>query len=297
MKNSFAAFIFLFFCSSCWGQQLIGTRTSSPSQLYSIDPETADSKLVAELDGNIAGITLDTTSNLLYGTTIDGGALVTVDPANGETRLVGSTGIFIQDLAFDSNSRKLYGCNPNSSFVPIWEIDRCTGIAEPLGSFFIDTGQALGVIESIAIDSIGNRFFGTLNGFLVRLDLANKTAEILQDNSIIGLSGLAYDETSQKLYGCSRLLDQLFEINTETGEGTLIGDTGVADCEFLTFDPQASPNVLLGDVNLDGEINLLDVQPFIESFSDCIYSAEADVNTDGFIDLLDVAPFVELLTQ
>lgn len=54
--------------------------------------------------------------------------------------------------------------------------------------------------------------------------------------------------------------------------------------------------ILLGDVNLDGEVNLLDVQPFVELLTNGGFQLEADINGDGFADLLDVQPFVRLLT-
>ena len=52
---------------------------------------------------------------------------------------------------------------------------------------------------------------------------------------------------------------------------------------------------LLGDVNLDGVVNLLDVAPFVAVLSSGNYQAEADCNKDGTLDLLDVAPFIVIL--
>ena len=52
---------------------------------------------------------------------------------------------------------------------------------------------------------------------------------------------------------------------------------------------------LPGDGNLDGTIDLLDVQPFVTALADGIFSCEADVNQDGVVDLLDVQPFIALL--
>jgi hypothetical protein len=54
--------------------------------------------------------------------------------------------------------------------------------------------------------------------------------------------------------------------------------------------------VLLGDVNLDGMISLLDVAPFVNRLSTGTYQAEADTNCDGAITLLDVSPFVTILS-
>ena len=53
--------------------------------------------------------------------------------------------------------------------------------------------------------------------------------------------------------------------------------------------------VLLGDVNLDGVVNLLDVQPFVSLIATGGFQLEADINKDGFVNLLDVSPFVQLL--
>ena len=54
-------------------------------------------------------------------------------------------------------------------------------------------------------------------------------------------------------------------------------------------------DVLLGDINLDGAVNLLDVGPFVSLVSSGGYQAEADTNQDGVVNLLDVDPFVAVL--
>lgn len=50
-----------------------------------------------------------------------------------------------------------------------------------------------------------------------------------------------------------------------------------------------------GDINCDGQVNLLDVAPFVDLIVDGVFSNKADINGDGQVDLLDVGPFVELL--
>ena len=54
--------------------------------------------------------------------------------------------------------------------------------------------------------------------------------------------------------------------------------------------------ILLGDMNVDGVVDLIDVQPFVELLSSGVFMANGDVNEDGAFDLNDVAPFVGLLT-
>ena len=54
--------------------------------------------------------------------------------------------------------------------------------------------------------------------------------------------------------------------------------------------------VLLGDIDQNGQVNLLDVAPFIELLTSGKFQAEADINQDGSVDLLDVQLFVDLIS-
>ena len=54
---------------------------------------------------------------------------------------------------------------------------------------------------------------------------------------------------------------------------------------------------LLGDCNLDGVVNFLDISPFISILSTDGNLAEADVNQDGSVDFLDISPFISLLSS
>jgi hypothetical protein len=85
--------------------------------------------------------------------------------------------------------------------------------------------------------------------------------------------------------------------------------------QFATFDASAAPltdplqwdleysgndvllhvlgtTTLLGDVNLDGEVNGLDVDPFVDVLLNGPYQREADMNGDDVVNGLDVDPFV-----
>ncbi len=52
----------------------------------------------------------------------------------------------------------------------------------------------------------------------------------------------------------------------------------------------------LGDVNGDGIVSLLDVNPFVALLTGGGFQCEADVNEDGVVNLSDVNPFVVILT-
>ena len=53
----------------------------------------------------------------------------------------------------------------------------------------------------------------------------------------------------------------------------------------------------IGDVNCDGAVDLLDVEPFVTLVTNGQFDAKADINQDGSVNLLDVEPFVGLLTN
>ena len=59
---------------------------------------------------------------------------------------------------------------------------------------------------------------------------------------------------------------------------------------------QCESGCLPGDINMDGDINLLDVAGFVEAVSSGEFLCEADVNEDGIVNLLDVAGFIDLLS-
>ena len=55
-------------------------------------------------------------------------------------------------------------------------------------------------------------------------------------------------------------------------------------------------STLIGDVNLDGMINFLDISPFIGVLSMTEFQAEADINEDGEVNFSDISPFIILLS-
>ena len=72
--------------------------------------------------------------------------------------------------------------------------------------------------------------------------------------------------------------------------------TAISAIVFNIDDISTASGFLLGDVNQDGFVNLLDVEPFVALISTGTFQIEADVNQDGFVNLLDVEPFIDLLT-
>ena len=83
---------------------------------------------------------------------------------------------------------------------------------------------------------------------------------------------------------------QLADLSVENGELEII-----LEASSITLLELDLATVLLGDVNLDGAVNLLDVGPFVARVSSGTYQTEADTNQDGQVNLLDVAPFIAIL--
>ena len=57
-----------------------------------------------------------------------------------------------------------------------------------------------------------------------------------------------------------------------------------------------SSSILLGDVDLSGTVDFLDIAPFISVLSNGGSQAEADVDESGTVDFLDIAPFIGILS-
>ena len=66
---------------------------------------------------------------------------------------------------------------------------------------------------------------------------------------------------------------------------------------LTSLDPIGVPTPLLGDVNLDGNVNFLDISPFIALLANGGFQTEADINGDGMVSFLDIAPFIAILSS
>ena len=54
--------------------------------------------------------------------------------------------------------------------------------------------------------------------------------------------------------------------------------------------------MLLGDVNLDGAVNFLDIAPFIGLLFANEFQAEADIDENGSVDFQDIPLFAAILS-
>ncbi len=86
-------------------------------------------------------------------------------------------------------------------------------------------------------------------------------------------------------------------VDTVGGEGSFLVRYGVTSPNPTQIIlSEFEPSFILGDINGDGIVSLLDVAPFVALLTSGEFNPAADINQDGVVSLLDVAPFVSLLT-
>ena len=123
---------------------------------------------------------------------------------------------------------------------------------------------------------------GSVDFYLADFRFADNSLDFIVDVwTLVDLSGLANAQS--------------IGISFESSD---VGDFGINTPTYVAVDElQLVQNVLLGDVNQDGAVDLLDVTPFVELLTSGQFLEQADINQDGEVDLLDVQPFVELLAS
>ncbi|MEM9409955.1 MAG: sulfatase-like hydrolase/transferase, partial [Planctomycetota bacterium] len=143
-------------------------------------------------------------------------------------------------------------------------------------------------IESVVFESVvGENPFSSLFGYdsggfaLANDGLTFKRSSGNQNQPIeLRLGTLDHDEIEI-------LAGSTISITTDpaTDGGVVLLSLGVAIKDFV-----------LGDLNLDGAVNLLDIAPFVQRIVDGQFQLEGDFNLDGQINLLDISHFVERLS-
>ncbi len=166
--------------------------------------------------------------------------LWTIDQATGEGTTVGPFGVStITSLAYDEASEQLFAYRSGSTSAQrsLQVIDAKTGEATQVGP---SGGPAIsGMTYDPITDTLYAASFST--GKLYTLDKANGTPTEI--GSAPNVVALAFDLSTRMLFGTDRSSD-LYAIDPATGDGTLIGPTGFADVQGLTFD--RTTNTLYG---------------------------------------------------
>ena len=210
-----------------------------------------------------------------------GGAIANID---GDVSIVNGT-IVNNDA---SNSGEIVAATnaANTSFTNsiLWDNGSQLIAPEEGGSFSITfsiveggfPGQGNINLDPLFVDplgtdglpSTGDEDFSLLTGSPA-IDAANNNAIPSDEFDVDGDADVA-EPFPTDMNRVPRFVDAPKTSDTGVGKGPL-ADMGA-------FEFQIESNGLLGDVNLDGLVNLLDVDPFIERISNGVFQAEADTN-------------------
>ena len=96
-----------------------------------------------------------------------------------------------------------------------------------------------------------------------------------------------YDLAGTEVAGASKISFEFFSTDTN--------DFGVVTPTYFAVDNIELVERLLGDVNVDGTVNFLDISPFIVLLASRDFQFEADVNGDSDVNFLDISPFISIL--
>ena len=123
-------------------------------------------------------------------------------------------------------------------------------------------------------------------------ELANLSLELLDDTGeVVDFSFSAVDNVEHVFQ--ETLSEGTYQLRVSNDDG-FASDYGLAwrGTEVEIVEP-----VLLGDCNLDGEVNFMDISSFIAILSAGDFRVEADTNGDGSVSFLDIGPFISMLSS
>lgn len=224
--------------------------------LYSVDPATGKSALVARLriggvlPIGLTGLAIHPKTGAFYGITAGLSSqiprsLVSIDPKTGNTTLVGSLNHSGSDIRFDAKGTLYVWLNEEAR---IATIDLGTGAATPVGPS--GYGETLG--GGIAIDRAGEMFVSATNaaGTLDRIDLTTGHATVGPRLTgapyIASMSSMSFS-SSDVLYAVNSNLSApaktaLVSIDTKTG---FVKELGALpnDVDAIAFGPNALDGV------------------------------------------------------
>ncbi len=179
------------YCNYKWYAQVTKPGTQSTLEgLYTIDIETGERTLIAKNGSQLADMTYDYESNVMYGlrttktlvkVNLTTGALATV----GSFKTSGGTAAEMLAIACDAN-HQMYGVSPDGNF---YKIDKTTAVVSAVGVL----GAAPAFTQSMEFDRYTNRLYWANNGDYILYEINISTGEATPIQ-FIGVEG--YDSTN-----------------------------------------------------------------------------------------------------
>ena len=294
---------------------LPGPGAANSVVVYGVDANGAVTGMVGSATGTQVGNPegRNLASAIDFDTTvIDGREFVVVT----EAREFNSEGAPPALPALQAGSISVYELLNDGALV---EIAQDVAIGNPAGSPFDPANQLTTCWIDFGLDQrtfyVSNAINATISSFRLNDD---GTPALLAQVAAAGVSGFANGGTTgPEVFGTTdgfidldvtedgQYLYQLEGLSGEISAYSVGNDSSLTLVQDLSgFLPEADTQgivthqrYMVGDINLDNNVDLLDVAGFIECISSSEYHRAADINADGRVDLLDVSLFVELLTQ
>lgn len=304
----------------------IGNRGSGSLTLLngaSLEVTGTTNDLDFDFDGSFTLInsTVTVADNIFFGGTIEliGGSVISGDDidfsALATVTIDGTTLTAFDNIDFQDSFQSINGAAFSHTGGGDLRIDGPNSIVEFSDTEFVIglPSNGFGNLESAGTSSDGGTLILrgdsnlTLNEVREGVDLLlfDKASVIVESS----FSGVGDGGSTITLFSSTNILDfpsdstanfdrRDFVINGMTGLTYSQDSSTWTNANWNGLDGvtlQIVADVLIGDVNLDGNIDLLDVAPFADRILEGVFQIEADINLDGIVDLLDVAPFVDLL--
>lgn len=178
------------------------------------------------------------------------------------------------------------------------------GSNDDLGAVFAVVTISGGVVDSpagiISADGDGTPgFFGAGNLFESTIGPGDSDSQF-EVNQFFNSSQPVMTATNRELWftlnlDTTGLPDGDYTITLEDSNQSFRASDGtfIAANNDLSF---TVSSILIGDVNLDGVVDFLDISPFIGVLSSGLFQVEADCDGNGTVDFLDISAFIAILS-
>ena len=259
--------------------------SQASAQITTADAEPETDILLDAIAGGVSGTLIDGTGNPgARGETFQLGAAGEGFTLSGFTLEANMAATFVDGNTF---TIALYTGDPSGNFAPTTS----PGTPENVTPEFLDANSGLTLIHQedfLGTDATGDAPDGQVGvRDFVTFELSDPVVPGGEDITVFVFTNFAFSQAEGNQNGGGRLQlrDNTMALAGSTNRDLRFSISGVAAGD--------APDVLKGDVNMDGIINFLDISPFILALSSPGGApAEADCNCDGIVNFLDISPFI-----
>lgn len=217
---------------------------------------------------------------------------------------------FSDDTLIDSSLTGLFPSTVTDNFLAFADLLNPDNDGTASVQYTIDVSEAVNLDFSIDIAAIGN--FENSDNTLIVASIDGGGQQVLvavTPDTDATQEYLFEDGSSFTLSDPMTANGVVLNNSFQTINASIIGTGSILTLDFIISSNGPNEQVafnnivirgdlagILGDINCDGVVNLLDVGPFVDAVSNGVVDPKADINEDGSDNLLDVAGFIELLS-